>query len=118
MHSHKISTPTGTPVPDEKVKELSSEKCFCVNSELQVQPWIQHLPGNQGGYVVMTIYHHGAADGTSGLAMLGQVMKHYKLLEEGQELDFNPQIPREPMEDLCKGQLAKQACLLCMSNLQ
>ena len=24
MHSHKISTPTGTPVPDEKVKELSS----------------------------------------------------------------------------------------------
>ena len=22
--SHKISTPTGTPVPDEKVKELSS----------------------------------------------------------------------------------------------
>ena len=25
MHSHKISTPTGTPVPDEKVKELSSK---------------------------------------------------------------------------------------------
>ena len=24
MHSHKISTPTGTPVPDVKVKELSS----------------------------------------------------------------------------------------------
>ena len=24
MHSHKIATPTGTPVPDEKVKELSS----------------------------------------------------------------------------------------------
>ena len=24
MHSHKVSTPTGTPVPDEKVKELSS----------------------------------------------------------------------------------------------
>ena len=24
MHSHKILTPTGTPVPDEKVKELSS----------------------------------------------------------------------------------------------
>ena len=23
-HSHKISTPTGTPIPDEKVKELSS----------------------------------------------------------------------------------------------
>ena len=24
MHCHKISTPTGTPVPDEKVKKLSS----------------------------------------------------------------------------------------------
>ena len=24
MHSHKISAPTGTPVPDEEVKELSS----------------------------------------------------------------------------------------------
>ena len=24
MHSHKISTPTGTPVPVEKVKEISS----------------------------------------------------------------------------------------------
>ena len=28
MHSHKISTPTGTPVPDEKVKELSSNKAL------------------------------------------------------------------------------------------
>ena len=28
MHSHKISTPTGTPVPDEKVKELSSSIWF------------------------------------------------------------------------------------------
>ena len=26
MHSHKISTPTGTPLPDEKVKELSSNE--------------------------------------------------------------------------------------------
>ena len=29
MHSHKISTPTGTPVPDEKVKELSSIVSIC-----------------------------------------------------------------------------------------
>ena len=31
MRSHKISTPTGTPVPDEKVKELSSSANLKLN---------------------------------------------------------------------------------------
>ena len=36
MHSYKISTPTGTPVPDEKVKELSSIDTECHNNDLNI----------------------------------------------------------------------------------
>ena len=36
MHSHKISTPTGTPVPDVKVKELSSFVAFCIVSGMSI----------------------------------------------------------------------------------
>jgi len=55
-----------------------------------------------GGYVVMNIYHHGAADGTSGLVMMGEIMKQYKLLEEGKDVIKKPHQPRGPMEDLVK----------------
>ena len=53
----------------------------------------------------MNIYHHGAADGTSGLLMMGEIMKQYKLLEEGKELVRKPHQPRGPMEELVKPQL-------------
>ena len=42
----------------------------------------------------MNIYHHGAADGTSGLLMMGEIMKQYKLLEEGKEVEKKPHLPR------------------------
>merc|ERR1712223_1581921 len=58
-----------------------------------------------GGYIVMNIYHHGAADGTSGLLMMGEIMKQYKLLEEGKDLVKKPHQPRGPMEELVKPQL-------------
>ena len=47
-----------------------------------------------GGYVVNNIYHHGAADGTSGLLMMGEIMKQYKRLEEGSEVEKKPHTPR------------------------
>ena len=53
----------------------------------------------------MNIYHHGAADGTSGLLMMGEIMKQYKLLEEGKDLVKKPHQPRGPMEELVKPQL-------------
>ena len=56
----------------------------------------------------MNIYHHGAADGTSGLLMVANIMKQYKLLEGGQEVERNPHKPRGPMEQLTKDQLARQ----------
>merc|ERR1712223_243533 len=58
-----------------------------------------------GGYIVNNIYHHGAADGTSGLLMMGEIMKQYKLLEEGKDLVKKPHQPRGPMEELVKPQL-------------
>jgi len=58
-----------------------------------------------GGYIVNNIYHHGAADGTSGLLMMGEIMKQYKRLEEGLEVEKKPHTPRGPMEDLVKTQL-------------
>ena len=60
------------------------------------------------GYIVMNIYHHGAADGTSGLLMLGNIFKQYKMLEAGQDVQLDPHKPRGPMEELTKGQLARQ----------
>ena len=47
-----------------------------------------------GGYIVNNIYHHGAADGTSGLLMMGEIMKQYKLLEEGKDVELKPHQPR------------------------
>ena len=47
-----------------------------------------------GGYIVNNIYHHGAADGTSGLLMMGEIMKQYKRLEEGLEVEKKPHTPR------------------------
>ena len=35
MLSHKISKPTGTPVPDEKVKELSSNGARTDSAEIE-----------------------------------------------------------------------------------
>ena len=52
------------------------------------------------GYVVMNIYHHAAADGTSGMLVMGGIMKQYKLLEEGKEVVRKQHQPREAMEDL------------------
>ena len=56
----------------------------------------------------MNIYHHGAADGTSGLLMLGNILKQYKMLEGGQDVQLDPHKPRGPMEELTKGQLARR----------
>jgi len=63
-----------------------------------------------GGYIVMNIYHHAAADGTSGLLMMGEIMKQYKLLEEGKDVMRKPHQPRGPMEDLVKGPLEQGEC--------
>jgi len=67
-----------------------------------------HLLRIKGGYVLMSIYHHGAADGTSGLLITGEVMKQYKRLEDGKELELRATKPRGSMEELCRTQLAKQ----------
>jgi len=61
-----------------------------------------------GGYIVMNIYHHGAADGTSGLLMMGEIMKQYKLLEEGKKVMRKPHKPRGPMEELVSSQLKRE----------
>ena len=47
-----------------------------------------------GGYFVNNIYHHAAADGTSGLLMMGAIMEQYKRLEGGQEVVRKPHTPR------------------------
>ena len=56
-----------------------------------------------GGYMVFNIYHHAAADGTSGLLMMGEIMKQYKLLEDGKEVEKKPHKPRGSMEELVEG---------------
>jgi len=63
-----------------------------------------------GGYVVMNIYHHSAADGTSGLLMMGEIMRQYKLLEEGKDVVRKPHKPRGPMEELVRCELERGEC--------
>jgi len=62
-----------------------------------------------GGYIVMNIYHHAAADGTSGMLMMGGIMEQYRRLEQGGEVLENPHKPRGPMEEMVEEAIGEGA---------
>lgn len=60
------------------------------------------------GYIVMNIYHHAAADGTSGMLVMGGILDQYRRLQEGGEVVKNPHKVREAMEDLVRMEGAEE----------